>query len=94
MNDFGQDFGCYVFISIPISIPISFSNLFQFHILTQFQEVIELMRTHEMQVDLVTYGLLSMSCKTANDASQFFDEIDIRHTAYVKMRQYIIIYIH
>lgn len=38
-----------------------------------FQEVIEMMYTFDVEVDLVTYGLFALTCRTATDAKQFFD---------------------
>ena len=41
-----------------------------------FQEVIEMMYTLGVEVDLVSYGLLSMTCKTTEEAEAFFAEIE------------------
>ncbi|XP_055325072.1 uncharacterized protein LOC129579241 [Sitodiplosis mosellana] len=39
-------------------------------------EIIEMMYTLGVEVDLVSYGLLSMTCKTAEEAEEFFAEVE------------------
>lgn len=37
------------------------------------QEIIEMMHSSGIEVDLVSYGLLALSCTNKNDAEEFFD---------------------
>lgn len=34
-----------------------------------------MMQTFDVETDLVNYGLLAMTCKTAEEANMFFEEI-------------------
>lgn len=39
------------------------------------QNVIDAMRSVNINVDLGSYGMLSLACQSADDAKQFFDEL-------------------
>lgn len=43
-----------------------------------------MMYSLSVEVDLVSYGLLSMTCKTADDANEFFNEAERNNVKLVK----------
>ncbi|XP_031621040.1 uncharacterized protein LOC116339351 [Contarinia nasturtii] len=46
------------------------------------QEIVEMMRSFNIQMDLVTYALFAMTCKTAEEAKQFFYEAENNNIEY------------
>lgn len=49
-----------------------------------------MMYTLGVEVDLVSYGLLSMACRTAEEAEQFFAEIERNHVKLVQNHFFVI----
>lgn len=40
------------------------------------QDIVKMMQSNDMKVDLAVYGMLSLACQSAKDAEKFFRETD------------------